>query len=403
MIHTMIDTIVILSGGSSSRFKPLSHKNLFRFNGQTLIEYQLRFYGRYTKNLVVVANEETKKFIEPYAHAHSAKLIIQKGHGQGSAVLSAASEIHGNLLIVNGNDLYHDHLLDELFKKRDEEKNIDGLFVSTMVHDYVPGGYLVLADGMVKGVIEKPDPDKLPSKYYKLVVDYMSNGEDFIQTLLAATSDKDDVYEVALSNYAASGKIFKNVVYKSDWATLKYPWHILDAASFFLKEVSTHIGEDVSIDPTAKIIGEVYIDDGVKIYENSKIVGPCYIGKNTIIGNYVLISQSMIGEKSVIGGYTELTRSYIGDNVWTHRSYIGDSIIEGNANLAAGSVTANYRFDKNDVACRVKGEKVSTRRKKLGLIAGTHVQLGVNSSTMPGVMLSSGSVVQPGQVCSKDM
>jgi bifunctional UDP-N-acetylglucosamine pyrophosphorylase/glucosamine-1-phosphate N-acetyltransferase len=106
--------------------------------------------------------------------------------------------------------------------------------------------------------------------------------------------------------------------------------------SFFLKEIKPHIGNNVVIDPTAKVIGDVYIDDGVKIYEYSKIVGPCYIGKNTIVGNYVLINQSMVGEKSVIGGYTELTRSYLGDNVWTHRAYIGDSVIEGGARSQEG-------------------------------------------------------------------
>lgn len=402
MMEYMIDTIVILSGGSSTRFKPLSHKNLFLFNGQSLIEYQLKFYGRYTKNLIVVANEETKATVEPFTKKHKAQLVVQSGEGQVAALMSAKPFVKGNALFANANDLYHTHLLDELFKKRDESE-VDGLFVSLMIKDYVPGGYLQLADGHIKGIVEKPGPDALPSRYYKLVVDYIKNAEEFLEILAKTTSEHDDVYEVALSNYISSGKVFKNVVYKSDWATLKYPWHILDAMSFFLKETSSHIGKDVVIDPTAKIIGDVYIDDGVKIYEYSKIVGPCYIGKNTIIGNYVLINQSMVGEKSVIGGYTELTRSYIGDNVWTHRAYIGDSIVEGNANFAAGSVTANYRFDKKNVQCRVKGEKVDTNRQKLGVIAGQSIQMGVNSTTMPGVMLNSGTLVKPGEVCSRDM
>lgn len=401
MMNHMIDTVVILSGGSSTRFKPLSHKNLFLFNGQTLIEYQLKFYGRYTKNLIVVVNEETKRTVELFTKKHKAQLVVQSGEGMAAALISAKPHIKGSALFANANDLYHDHMLEELFKKRDEG-DVDGLFVSLMIKDYVPGGYLQLDGGKITGIIEKPNPDNLPSRYFKLVVDYVKNAQDFLEILSTTTSDKDDVYEVALTDYISSGKIFKNAVYKSDWATLKYPWHILDAMSFFLKETAGHIGKDVVIDPTAKIIGDVYIDDGVKIYEYSKIVGPCYIGKNTIIGNYVLINQSMIGEKSVIGGYTELTRSYIGDNVWTHRAYIGDSIVEGDANFAAGSVTANYRFDKKNVQCRIKDEKIDTKRQKLGVIAGRSFQMGVNSTTMPGVMLNSGSLVQPGDVCTRD-
>ncbi len=401
MKEQKIDTIVILTGGSSSRFKPLSHKNLFLFNGIPLIEYQLKFYGKYTDNLIVVVSEDTKSMTEPFAKAQKAKVVVQEGNGMSAAVLSAAAHIKGSLLVVNGNDLYHEHLLTEILKKR-EEVDIDGLFVSVLIKDYVPGGYLILEDSNVKGILEKPDPNNLPSPFFKLVVDYVKNSNEFLTFMKVAASDEDDVYEVALTSYLKSGKVFKNVTYKSDWATLKYPWHMLDAMSFFLKEVKSHVGNNVTIDPTAKIIGDVYIDDGVKIYEYSKIVGPCYIGKNTIIGNYVLINQSMIGQKSVIGGYTELTRSYLGENVWTHRAYIGDSVVEGDANFAAGAITANYRFDKKAVTCRVKGEKVTTHRNKLGVIAGRNIQLGANAVTMPGVMLSNDAFVHPGEICSRD-
>lgn len=402
MINNKIDTILILSGGNSSRFKPLSHKNLMLFNGQSLIDHQLRHYSHYTDNLIVVVNEETKDHIEAFARQYKAHLVLQKGSGQGAAVLSAKPLVKGQTLIANGNDLYHESLLQELLKKRAVAET-DGFFVSMINKDYMPGGYLVLRDGYVAGVVEKPQQENLPSPYYKLVVDYIRHIDEFIKVLEKSDSAKDDLYEVALTSYIASGKKFKNVVYKSDWATMKYPWHVLDAMSFFLKEVKQYIGRDVIIDPTAKIIGDVYIDNGVKVYEYSKIVGPCYIGKNSIVGNYVLINQSMVGERSVIGGYTELTRSYIGDNVWTHRAYIGDSVVEGNANFAAGSVTANYRFDKAHITCRVKGKKTDTYRNKLGLIAGRGVQLGANAATMPGVMLGSGSLVQPGHICSRDM
>jgi len=402
MIHEKIDTIVILCGGNSTRFKPLSHKNLLLFNGSPLIEYQLSFYSRFTDNLVVVANDETIDAITPFANAHKARIVLQEGEGQSAAIVSAADHINGTLLIVNGNDVFHDHLLEELFKKR-EENDPDGMLVSIVVDTYIPGGYVVMDNGYVTAIHEKPGEENMPSKYFRLVVDYIKNSEDFLSMLSASSSEKDDVYEVALTQYISSGKKFKNVIYKSNWATLKYPWHVLDAMSFFLKEIKPHVGKNVIIDPSAKIIGDVYIDDGVKIHEFSKIVGPCYIGKNTIVGNFVLINQSMIGEKSVIGGYTELTRSYVGDNVWTHRAYVGDSVIEGDANFAAGSVTANYRFDKKNISCRVKSEKISTHRNKLGVIAGRGIQLGVNATTMPGVMLGNNSVVHPGQVCLRDI
>ncbi len=402
MSGNKIDSIIILSGGMGKRFKPLSNKNLVLFNGRPLLDHLISHYKNYTDNLIVITNEETHSETESIAKKYGAKAIVQKGQGQAGAVLSAKEFLKGETLIANGDDMYHAHLLEEITRKRNET-DVDGLFVSVIQKTYMPGGYLQLEDGYITGVVEKPDPDKMPSQYYKLVVDFIKDIDQFIQVLSKTLSDRDDVYEVALTDYISSGKKFKNVIYKGDWATLKYSWHMLDAMSFFLKEIQPYIGENVEIDPTAKIIGDVYIDDGVKIYEYSKIVGPCYIGKNAIIGNYVLVSQSMIGEKSVMGGYTELTRSYIGDNVWTHRAYIGDSVVQGDANFAAGSVTANFRFDKSNVSCRLDGKKFDTGRNKLGVITGRNIQFGVNAATMPGVMLSSGSFIKPGEVCSRDM
>ena len=66
----------------------------------------------------------------------------------------------------------------------------------------------------------------------------------------------------------------------------------------------------------------MYLGDNVKIFENSKIVGPCYIGDNTVIGNNNIIRQSQIGSGCVTGFNTDITRSYIGDNCWFHSNYI---------------------------------------------------------------------------------
>lgn len=393
-------TILILAGGQSTRFWPLSHKNLLPLQGKALLEHQLERYTQHSDNCVVVANEDTYEDVQSLASTFNVKVIHQSGDGQAAAVLSAKDQLNGETLIVNANDLYDEVMLQSIL---DAEDSYDGLFVSTKIDDYVPGGYLQLEGDQVTGVIEKPGKDNMPSPYWKFVVDYIKNIQDFIAVLENTSSGSDDVYEVGLSSYIDSGKKFGNVVYESNWATLKYPWHVLEAKEYLLGNLKSYVSESATVHESVILEGEVYIDDGAKVYEFSKIVGPAYIGKNVVVGNFALIIDSMIEEGSVIGGYSEVTRSYVGPKVWTHRSYIGDSVIEGPANFGAGSIAANLRFDKKNVHTPVKGEKTDTMRDKLGLIAGKNVEIGVNAATMPGIKVAPGQVVMPGSVAFKDI
>ena len=70
--------------------------------------------------------------------------------------------------------------------------------------------------------------------------------------------------------------------------------------------------------------------------------------------------------------------------------------------MGAGAVTANYRFDKKTIKTPIKNVLVDSGNVKFGLIAGEQVRIGVNASTYPGVKLSAGAIVLPGEVVTKD-
>ena len=191
--------------------------------------------------------------------------------------------------------------------------------------------------------------------------------------------------------------------YENSWYYLKYPWHVLLMKDYFLKNIKTYQGNNVEIDKTALIEGEVYIEDGVKIMNQAKIVGPTYIGKNSIIGSYAMVINSMIGEQTVVGGYSEVTRSYLGKNIMLHRNYIGDSVLADGVSFGAGAVTANYRFDAKSPSSDVKGVKMDSQLSKLGAIIGVGAKIGVNVSLLPGVKIGKKSMIGPGEVVRKDI
>jgi bifunctional UDP-N-acetylglucosamine pyrophosphorylase/glucosamine-1-phosphate N-acetyltransferase len=164
-----------------------------------------------------------------------------------------------------------------------------------------------------------------------------------------------------------------------------------------------NIHKSVVIKDHVTIEGPVLIEEGVKIFEGSKIVGPVYIGKHTIVGNNNIIRSSMIGSDCVTGFNTDITRSYIGNNCWFHSNYVGDSILGDDISLGSGAVFANLRLDDGEISSIVKKEKISTGKNKLGAMIGSHVRIGVNASIMPGIKIGSGSFIGSGVILDKDI
>ena len=146
------------------------------------------------------------------------------------------------------------------------------------------------------------------------------------------------------------------------------------------------------------------IDENVRVLENAVIRGPCYIGKNSFIGNNVLIrDRSHIGADCVVGFSTEIKHSYIGDGCWFHRNYIGDSIIADRCSLGAGTITANLRLGEGKLAIESGDETLDTGLDKLGSIIGADSKTGINVSIMPGVRIGPNSVVGPHVMLRRDL
>jgi bifunctional UDP-N-acetylglucosamine pyrophosphorylase/glucosamine-1-phosphate N-acetyltransferase len=291
---------------------------------------------------------------------------------------------------MNAEDIADDALYAGLVSQINEGS---AFIISKKVSSYFPGGYLKIKNNVLESVVEKPGAGNEPSNLIYLVYNYFPNIAEFCQILRATKSTADDVYEKALSEYAAIHPV-RIVAYNGPWCALKFPWDMLDATKFLLGRVESHKGKDVVIKKNVIIEGLVYIEDGVKIFENTKIVGPCYIGKNVIIGNNCIVRASHIGANSVIGFNSDITRSYIGDNCWFHSNYVGDSVLEGNISMGSGAVLANLRLDDGEI---IPG------RNKLGAMIGKGVRIGVNASIMPGVKIGSNSFVGSGVILDKDL
>lgn len=406
---------IILAGGRSRRFWPLTNKNLIDFTQSNLLEHHLKTLSNLgIRDFIVICNTEVAAFLRVNGklyHGLTIHRVLQddNNHGIGKAVLLASTVIEKNypqrpVYILNSDDVYDSSIHQELFINMLKKKTFMSV-VAYEVSEHKPFGYFKVSNDKVKGLIEKPKSHETPSNLTNMSLHLYSDFSKLLQTLkneLQQKDENDDLYERSINSLCQKYDV-SYIKYTGRWEILKYPWNVLGVADYFLSTISHAVSEKATIDKTAKISGSVVIEDNVRILEFARVCGPAVIKKGTIIGTGSLVRESIIGESCVVGYNSEITRSYIGNNCWFHTNYVGDSVLGNNVSMGSGAVLANLRFDQKNIFSKVNEIKVDTQRSKLGTIAGNSVQIGVNSSIMPGVKIGKNALIGPGVVVDQDL
>ncbi len=399
----MFKNIALLAAGESRRFWPLAHKSLFVFNGKPLLIHQIESISEFAENIYVIVSESsheaTKKVLQDFKK-DSVRLLVQTGAEQLSAIYALKDVIQDEVVIMNCSGVYDSRIvLQEMLTKKETHKIV---LAAKEMDKYYPGGYVAFANGAVSSIIEKPDPEKLPSKYARFVCDYIADFSHFIEEIEKISNRaQDGAYEAVLNECIAHTKT-DLVVYTGPRYTLKYPWNVLEMNEYFLNHVTDYRGEGSYISHNAEIEGTVHIGKNVKIMSFARIVGPVYIGDNSVVGNYTMVRNSMIGDNVDAGSYCEISRSYLANRVKIHRCFIGDSVLSSGVRMGAGGITANRRFDAK-LPKRIQSEMINYTGYKIGTIIGESANLGVRVSTMPGVKIAPEASVLPGAVVSRDI
>ncbi len=133
--------------------------------------------------------------------------------------------------------------------------------------------------------------------------------------------------------------------------------------------------------------GPVIIADGASIEPNSIIYGPCYIGEGTIVRGGAKIGKgTSIGRFCRIGG--EVGESII-DSFTNkqHEGFLGHSYIGSWVNIGAGSCNSDLKNNYGKIRAWQSGRMRETGKRFLGLIAGDHAKIAINTR------MNTGSVV----------
>ena len=205
-------------------------------------------------------------------------------------------------------------------------------------------------------------------------------------------------YEITSSiNMMVEGSGMSGITLK-EWRDVVYPWHLLDANEEMINGKKGNV--EGTVEENVILKGSVYVGKGTIVKSGSYIEGPVVIGSNCKIGpNCYIRPCTSIGNNCHIGNACEIKNSIIMNHSnLPHHNYVGDSIIGENCNFGSGTKIANLRLDKKNITSISNGKKMNTKRRKLGVIMGDHVQTGVNSMFNVGSMVGNNVFVGPGTV-----
>jgi len=392
---------VVLAAGEGTRMRPLTDrrpKPALPVGDRPLVAHTLDAAVRAgaTKLVLVVGYEADvirDHVGDAYAGVPVEYAVQGEQRGTADAVRTAVEHLDdGPFAVLNGDALYDEASLSDLFDNRPS-------VATYRVDEPSEYGVLEVENGAdrVTGVVEKPSapPSNLinagayvfpPEAREWLDVPESERGELELTDTLERACVERDVRPVELDR----------------WLDVGRPWELLEANEWKLGEYDRRIEGEVHED--AELRGPVVVEEGAAVDAGVVIEGPAMIRSGASVGpNAYVRGTTLIGPDASVGHSVEVKNSVLmAGAAANHLSYVGDSVLGRDVNLGAGTQIANLRHDDAAVELTVKGERVSTGRRKFGVVMGDGAKTGINASLNAGVTLSTGAGVKPGEAVFRD-
>ncbi len=385
---------VVLAAGRGTRMWPLTGKmpkHILPVGGEPLIRRTVRILTGLGVSPIVVVVGYSRGAVERVLPQGVIFARQEEQRGTAHALLSAREYINDDFLLVNGDLLLDQESVSSVLEGYDGSPVVGAV----SVEDPSRYGVLEVRNGHLTGLVEKPERPPgnlinagvyaLPQEALQFVsgVRPSPRGElEFTDAVLAMTSEY-DVRVVELGGL---------------WMDLAAPWDLLKANEAVMRSEMVESRIDGEVESGAHISGPVWIEKDALVRSGAYIEGPVFIGRGAKVGpNCYIRPCTSIGENCHIGASVEIKNSVImnGSNA-PHHNYVGDSVIGERCNLGAGTKVANLRLDGKPVRSYMRGKRVSTGRRKLGVIMGSDVKVGINASIDPGTVVGNDVFIGPG-------
>ena len=423
---------VVLAAGKGTRMKSNRAKVLHTLCGVPMVNYVIEAIRPLAPERFLVVVGHQAELVEAVLPEDAEPVVQKEQLGTGDAVRVALGTLEGEeegvLLVINGDGpLISEQTLGELVE-RHRSAGVGATVLVAELDDPSGLGRVVEEAGVVR-IVEERDTTETQSgiKLVNLglyafelseIRDALSDltseneqGELYLTDVLEIIGRRSRAVTYRLKNpeeanlvndrsqLARAEEILRRRIldaHMRDGVTVRDPvsTHIEASVEIgrdtvilpgtFLRG-NTKIGSDCVIGPSADLLDTV-VADGARV-EHSVGRG-AQVGEGASVGPYAFLRPgTVLGPEVKVGAYCEVKNTRVGrGSKVPHLSYVGDAEIGEDANLGAGTITANY-------------DGVKKNRTKIGDGAFT----GVNTNLIAPVTIGDGAYLGAGSVVNKDI
>lgn len=390
--------VVLLAAGEGTRMRPLSAtrpKPMLPVGDRPLLARPLdAAVAAGADELTIVVGYEAdvvrSSVGERYRDVPVRYVEQSEQAGTADAVATARDHLDGPFAVLNGDNLYDHAAIERLFEACPAVAAVE-------VADPSNYGVLSTADGVVTGIVEKPD-DPPTTLANAGAYAFPADAREWLDVSESERGEREltDVLATAIDRYGVTP------IETDRWLDVGRPWELLEANELVVEELERSIAGDVSDEATLR--GDVVVEAGATVEPGVVVEGPALIRSGAHLGpNAYVRGSTLLAEDVRVGHGVEIKNSVLmaGATVG-HLSYVGDSVLGRDVNFGAGTTVANLRHDDEPVEQTVKGTRRSTGRRKYGVVVGDGAKTGINTSLYPGVTLSPGTTTRPGEAVDRD-
>jgi bifunctional UDP-N-acetylglucosamine pyrophosphorylase/glucosamine-1-phosphate N-acetyltransferase len=410
-------TAVILAAGHGTRMRSRTPKVLHPICGRPMVDWVVDAVvaagATDIKAVVSSHHAEVAAHLDSYKGAHLQVVYQREPQGTADAVkqVPAADLEKGDVLVVNGDSPL---LTAETIRKVIAEHAKSGAqaTIATVEDPRRDDGRVVRSpDGSLARIVESKDAsDEMRKTVHEFNVGlYCFQGKALVNALANVTNDNragefylpdvltqlkpvaivriDDPDEALGINdrqtlATAANAMRMRILRRHMVAGVT----ITDPASTFI-DASVAIGQDTTVEPFTVIKGESVIGEGCRIGPHVHIED-ARLGDRSDCGPFVKIrAGTRVAEDVHIGSFAELVRTSVGrGSKVPHMSYLGDTEIGEDANVGAGTITANFNGETKN-------------RTQIG----DGAFIGVDTMLVAPVKLGKGARTGAGSVVTKDV
>ncbi len=334
---------VILVAGEGTRLRPLTFtipKPLIPVMGKPLVEYIINaLKSSNITDICLVIGHLGNLF--QYLIGDGSSLVVRVIYVKQEQRLVIAHAIYRAIEDGIVKDSFVVHLGDNYFEediskfvKSFEESNADVFIVLTKYKDPTRFGYVIVENGKVKKLIEKPKEP--PPGGYTLTGLYMFRDPDLVAKAFHELKPSwRGEYEITdlIQWFVNHGYVVKYVVTYGWWKDTGTPDDMLELVQMLLDKIEPKIEGEVH----GNVIGRVIVEKGAVV--EGDLYGPAYVGKNvhilrgSKIEHYVDIEQG----SRIVSGHLTRTLVLAEADIEANSARIVDSIIGRKAKIRLNS------------------------------------------------------------------